>query len=145
MYSSSLCFPAISPLFSTSFIIFISYKCAAAAESLYSHDCMTPTSLHHSDFPLWFNSLKTLDELNFPFDLLSSFSPSFWNSEERASKTCLYVQPLLSASMVHSRGVSGQEATHKRGLPDIKCHVLTFVPHGGFQNLIFSSFPSWII
>lgn len=32
---------------------------------------------------LWFRILKTLEGLNFPFDSLSSFSPSFWNSEER--------------------------------------------------------------
>lgn len=46
---------------------------------------------------------------------------------------------------MHSRGVSGQEARRKRGFPGIKCQVLTFVPHCGFQNLIFSSLPNQII
>lgn len=32
---------------------------------------------------LWFRILKTLVGLNLPFDFLSSFRPSFWNSEER--------------------------------------------------------------
>lgn len=37
---------------------------------------------------LCFSILKTVVGLNFPFDFFSSFSPSFWNSEERyRSKT----------------------------------------------------------
>lgn len=32
---------------------------------------------------LWCSILNTLVALNFPFDFFSSFSPSFWNSEER--------------------------------------------------------------
>lgn len=33
---------------------------------------------------LWFSSLKTLLGFSFPFDFLSSLSPSFWRSEKSA-------------------------------------------------------------
>lgn len=119
----------------------IIYKqvCREASAAVMAHQLFLSTeSLLHS--ALLFSLLKTLLGLNFPLDLLSSFSRSFCKSMERCQENTRFwwVNVILQTL----QGEISKREEHR--LIERRSHIPTFVLYCGFEKPILSSLPSKI-
>lgn len=116
----------------------IIYKqvCREASAALTVHQLFLSTeSLLHS--ALLFSLLKTLLGLNFPLDLLSSFSRSFCKSMEKCQENTFLVGRRDFADASEHRLIERRRFQKQS-------HIPTFVLYCGFEKPILSSLPSKI-
>lgn len=135
---------------SSSFITLLQVKiiykqvCREASAAMMVHQLFLSIEfLLHST--LWFSLLKTLLGLNFPLDLLSSFSRSFCKPMERCQENTRFWQVNMILQMLQNK-ISKREEHRliERRRFQKQSHIPTFVLYCGFKKPILSSLPSKI-